>query len=151
METREDAVDDTGIAIGFAEALIDNGTAHTVGAITQGFISFRAVGAPILSRHHRVEGLERHHGRRRSSTTGITSNGTTAHLSSVERKSEKECGDGNHRTVSFLRLPCLILGGNAVEWCSVLHDDSVVVNNIIYILNFVSFVLLTVDKIYFMW
>ena len=69
----------------------------------------------------------RHQGRVRSSTTttGTTRNSPTpAHLSRVERQSEQECGDHNQRTESFLRLPgLLILGGRAVECCSLLHDE----------------------------
>ena len=82
--------------------------------------------AVLGSRHHRLEGVGRHHG---SVHTTTGSNGTTAaHLSSVERKSEKECGEHNQRSKSFLLLPCLILGGSAVE-CRLLHDDTVVDNN----------------------
>ena len=69
---------------------------------------------------------------------------------SVQGKSQKEreAQSDDDGTVSFLRLPFLILGGvgGAVE-CRVLHDDTVVDNNKYIVLYFVSFVPLTVDKI----
>ena len=70
----------------------------------------------------------------------------------IKRQSEKkrEGHSDNDGTVSFLRLPFLMLlrgGGSAVE-CGVLHDDTVADNNKYSVLYFVSFVLLTFDKIY---
>ena len=50
----------------------------------------------------------------------------------IKGKSEKEREghSDDNGTISFLRLPFLILGdGGAVE-CGVLHDDTVVDNNI---------------------
>ena len=78
---------------------------------------------------------------------------TTTMATHIKGKSEKEREghSDNDGTVSFLRLPFLILGdgGSAVE-CGVLHDDTVVENNKYSVLYFVSFVLLTFGKIDFM-
>ena len=71
----------------------------------------------------------------------------------IKGKSEKEREghSDDNGTISFLRLPFLILGGDsgAVE-CGVLHDDTFVDNNKYSVLYFVSFVLLTFNKIYCM-
>ena len=66
----------------------------------------------------------------------------------IKGKSEKEHEghSDDNGTVSFLRLPFLILGdGGAVE-CGVLHDDTFVDNNKYSVLYFVSFVLLTFNQ-----
>ena len=82
--------------------------------------------------------------------------GTVNNATSVQGQSqnEREAHSDDDGTVSFLHLPFLILGdgggGSAVE-CGVLHDDTVADNNrYCIVLYFVSFVLLTFDKIDFM-
>ena len=69
----------------------------------------------------------------------------------IKGKSEKEREGHSDNDGIFLLLPALMIlgGGSAVE-CGVLHDDTVVDNNKYSVLYFVSFVLLTLNKIYFM-
>ena len=102
------------------------------------FLSLVAIGFVFdfftgrFRRFHRIR-IVRHHRQgsdRGGTTTGSTTTNSktrTTTLPSAERNSEKEREghSDNNGTVSFLRLPILILGGRVVE-CSVLHPDTVV-------------------------